>query len=132
MIKSHLFFSIKTKTGALVYDPLAISEEFQYSFQQLYSCDLRVTHFDSESLFDGLNLLQLSKKGTNSLDSPTTLNELYDTLKEMNRGRPPGLDGVPLELYLTSWEEFGSLLFQQLSIRDGGFHRKHNFYYNNK
>lgn len=77
-----------------MYDPAAINEEFQYSFQQLYSCELKATNPDLDSPFDGLNLPQLTEKQMNLFDSPITLNELYDALKQMKRSKSPGLDGI--------------------------------------
>lgn len=66
-----------------------------------------VTNSDLDSVFDGLNFPQLTRKQINLLDSPITLNELYEALKLMNHGKSPGLDGIPPELYLTFWEGFG-------------------------
>lgn len=68
---------------------MAINKEFHYSFQQLYSCEIRVTNSDLDSVCDGLNLPQLIEKQINFFDFLIALNELYDALKQMTHGKSP-------------------------------------------
>lgn len=50
--------------------------------------------------FSNLGLPTLSLEDTKLLDSPITLEELLKAIKATNRGCTPGIDGIPVELYL--------------------------------
>ncbi len=101
-------------------------KNFKYSLQQLYLCEIR----DSDLDLDGLNLPQLTEKQIHLFDSPVTLNELYDALKQMKHGKSPGLDGSSYRafshlyfyLYLTLLLD----IFQQVIREADGFHRDVN------
>lgn len=120
--------SIKNKDGALVYDPIIINQEFQIFYQQLYSSEARFTKNYLDSFFDDLNLPKLSEQQITLLESPITLDELHEALKDMNRGKSPGWDGIPPEMYLAFWDDLGPILLEmiQQAINEGSFNRDIN------
>ncbi len=42
----------------------------------------------------------------------------------MNKGKSPGIDGIPIELYTTFWSDFGHLMLDMIhvSVTQGSFH----------
>lgn len=59
---------------------------------------------------------------------PVTLDELYKALNSLNKGKSPGLDGIPPELYLASWPQVGPLLLGMIhsAIENGSFSNNTN------
>ena len=80
----------------MVYDPLKINHEFKLFYQLLYTSEATFTKNDIVSFFDGLNLTELSEQQRHLMDSPFTINELYEAIECMNQGKSPRLDGIPL------------------------------------
>ncbi len=60
-----------------------------------------------------------------SLEAPLSLEELHVSLKSLQKGKPPGLDGLPPELYLEIWDLVGILMLNSFNfaIEHGVFHR---------
>lgn len=121
---------IMSNEGVLLNDPLSINLEFQHFYKTLYTSELdRPTSTkELDSFFVGLNLPKLTANDMNFLDSPITLQELYDTLKLMKQGKSPGWDGLPPEFYLQFWADLGPILLEMIhtAIDQGGFHRDVN------
>lgn len=70
----------------------------------------------------------LSDNEAMELDAPITLDELYKAVKLTNRGRSPGIDGIPAELYLELWNILGPIWLNSINsaIRKGYFHKDLN------
>ncbi len=60
-----------------------------------------------------------------SLEAPLSLEELHVSLKSLQKGKSPGLDGLPPELYLEIWNLVGILMLNSFNfaIEHGAFHR---------
>ncbi len=60
-----------------------------------------------------------------SLEAPLSLEELHVSLKSLQKGKSPGLDGLPPELYLEIWDLVGILMLNSFNfaIEHGAFHR---------
>lgn len=63
-----------------------------------------------------------------SLDNPFTLFELEMALRNFNKGKSPGVDGIPPELHLQFWSQLGPLLLNMFNhaISSGCFSRDVN------
>ncbi len=62
----------------------------------------------------------------NVLESdPLSLEELHISLKSLQKGKSPGLVGLPPELYLEIWDLVGILMLNSFNfaIEHGVFHR---------
>lgn len=59
---------------------------------------------------------------------PITLSELHDALMEMPRGKAPGIDGLPPELYVAFWDILGPPLFENITaaVKVESFTRQSN------
>lgn len=131
-IKQNESFSIinaiETPLGSVTYDAEEINDTFRLFYSNLY---------ESEAFFDPtvlklylskLNLSSLSKEEAEFLDKSPTITELKDALSSMKRGKSPGLDGFPPELFLELWDSIGPLLLNSISyaLSTGSFHREQN------
>lgn len=101
-----------------------INETFKNFFKDLYMCD----PVPSGEFFSELELPTLPPDDIKSLDSSITLNELLKAVKSTNKGRTPGIDGIPVELYLTFWDILGPIWLDTINyaIGNGEFHRDLN------
>lgn len=109
------------KTGTSTEE---INEAFKLYFKKLYTCGLVPSENDLAEFFGNLGLPTLSVKETKLLDSPITLEELLKAVKATNKGRTPGIDGIPVELYLALWDILGPLWLETLNYATdkGSFH----------
>ncbi len=59
------------------------------------------------------------------MEAPLSLEELHVSLKSLQKGKSPGLDGLPPELYLEIWDLVGILMLNSFNfaIEHGAFHR---------
>ena len=87
-----------------------------------------VSHRRTILLSFSVDLPSLSEEDTIHLDAPITLDELLQAVKGTNKGRTPGIDGIPVELYLAIWDVVGPLWLETLNyaIEQGFFHRDLN------
>ncbi len=81
-----------------------------------------------EAFLNGLALPSLSEADSDHLARPITMLELREAVADMQRGKAPGWDGIPPELYLSFWDILGPLLLSmiQYSIEQGKFSRDVN------
>lgn len=81
-----------------------------------------------DDFFQDLTLTRLSETEAASLDALISLDELKDALTFMKRGKSPGWDGIPPELYLSFWDQLGQPLLNMInhSIRVGSFNNSTN------
>ncbi len=73
-------------------------------YTNLYKAE---TDFDEpicKQYLDKLELPRISQVDKESLEAPLSLEELHVSLKSLQKGKSPGLDGLPPELYLEIWD----------------------------
>lgn len=126
--KSRTIACIKKDQGETVTTTLDINESFASFFAKLYSSDCQPSENDYTNFFNNLNLPTLSIEDAEHLDLPISLEELQLALKSMKRGRSPGLDGLPVELYSVLWETLGPFWLDSINfaIEQGHFHKDLN------
>ncbi len=106
-------------------NPVAINDIFKGFFTNLYKAE---TDFDEpicKQYLDKLELPRISQMDKESLEAPLSLEELHVSLKSLQKGKSPGLDGLPPELYLEIWDLVGILMLNSFNfaIEHGVFHR---------
>ncbi len=104
---------------------MAINDIFKGFYTNLYKAK---TDFDEpicKQYLDKLELPQISQMDKESLEAPLSLEELHVSLKSLQKGKSPGLDGLPPELYLEIWDLVGILMLNSFNfaIEHGVFHR---------
>ncbi|KAJ8361956.1 hypothetical protein AAFF_G00409110 [Aldrovandia affinis] len=60
-----------------------------------------------DRLTDVLNFVDRTVGDGGSLEADLTLKDVTDALQSFKKGKAPGLDGLPLEFYLTFWDIVG-------------------------
>lgn len=121
-------FAIKDPNGSILTDPASINDVFRKFYLDLYTSEVKGDHTNSRSFLDGLDLPKLSQEEAEQLESPLTLDEVTTALKSLNRGKSPGLDGIPPELLLFLWDIVGPLFLDSMNyaLETGVFHRDQN------
>ena len=99
-------------------------DTFRQFYSQLYTSEAdpdhsKMTHFSS------LDLPKLDREQSGFLDYHLTLEDLRSALTSMKRGKSPGLDGIPPELFLEIWDTVRPLILGSINhaLKHGEFHR---------
>ncbi len=117
--------AIKSSDDQITTNPVAINDIFKGFYTNLYKAE---TDFDEpicKQYLDKLELPRISQMDKESLEAPLSLEELHISLKSLQKGKSPGLDGLPPELYLEIWDMVGILMLNSFNfaIEHGVFHR---------
>ncbi len=117
--------AIKSSDDQVTTNPVAINDIFKGFYTNLYKAE---TDFDEpicKQYLDKLELTWISQMDKESLEAPLSLEELHVSLKSLQKGKSPGLDGLPPELYLEIWDLVGILMLNSFNfaIEHGAFHR---------
>ncbi len=117
--------AIKSSDDQVTTNPVAINDIFKGFYTDLYKAE---TDFDEpicKQYLDKLELPRISQIDKESLEAPLSLEELHVSLKSLQKGKSPGLDGLPPELYLEIWDLVGILMLNSFNfaIEHGVFHR---------
>lgn len=120
--------AIRTKEGNITSDPIQVNNTFQLFYQKLYKSEVVHNEKVRSEFLEPLHLPKLPLAVVRSLDAPITLEELRKAIQSMNKGRSPGLDGLPPEVYISFWPQLGPLLLNMLncSISRGSFSASSN------
>ncbi len=122
--KMHIS-AIKSSDDQVTTNPVAINYIFKGFYTNLYKAE---TDFDEpicKQYLDKWELPRISQIDKESLEAPLSLEELHVSLKSLQKGKSPGLDGLPPELYLEIWDLVGILMLNSFNfaIEHGVFHR---------
>ncbi len=88
-------------------DPKDINIAFHSFYSNLYTSSADGDPDCFASFLSNLNLPRLSDSDSEYLAEPITLQELESAIRSMNKGKSPGIDGIPIELYTTFWSDLG-------------------------
>ncbi len=86
----------KSQSDTTATNPVAINDIFKGFYTNLYKAK---TDFDEpicKQYLDKLELPRISQMDKESLEAPLSLEELHVSLKSLQKGKSPGLDGLPL------------------------------------
>ena len=87
-----------------------INSVFATYYQQLYAMPISVEVASLRGFLDPLTLRSVLAEVIAALRGPMSTQEFAGVIKRMSRGRVAGVDGLPVEFYLT----FGELLLLKL------------------
>ncbi len=112
---------------------MAINDIFKGFYTNLYKAE---TDFDEpicKQYLDKLELPRISQIDKESLEAPLSLEELHVSLKSLQKGKSPGLDGLPPELYLEIWDLVGILMLNSFNLQLNMGHfieiKKHHWFH---
>ncbi len=115
--------SIKLQTGAITTDPTQTDDTFCSFYSDLHKSDISFDKDKCDKFLSQLNMPHLFEADESNLARPISLEELKAAVLSMQRGKLPGLNGIPPVLYLVFWTLLGPLLLSmiRLSIEKGSF-----------
>lgn len=116
------------KDDSLITKPEEINTVFKNYYSDLYSSDLIFDEDKCKQFLSRLNLPKLHQSQINALDAPITMEELKAALGSMQKGKSPGLDGLPPELYSELFEIISPHILNSFNhaIEHGSLHRDQN------
>lgn len=119
---------IKAAYGKITTNSQAINSTFSSFFVNLYKSEIDFNDSICKNFLDRLDLPRVSQADQVDLEAPLQLEELHRALKLRNKGKSPGLDGLPhglLELFLELWDMVGPLILNSFNFatQNGTFHR---------
>ncbi len=95
---------------------MAINEIFKGFYTNLYKAKTDFAEPICKQYLDQLELPRISQMDKESLEAPLSLEELHVALKSLQKGKLPGLDGLPPELYLEIWDLVGILMLNSFNF----------------
>lgn len=115
--------AIHSDDGKILTLSQKINNEFTKFYSKLYSSEVNFDKNSCNLFLKGLKLPALSETEANHLGYPITLDELKRAAMEMKRGKSPGWDGIPPEVYVTFWEQLGPFMLAMIqdAIEAGDF-----------
>lgn len=130
-LKQHEKFTsimtIKTPSATLT-EPCEINAAFKKFYSNLYSSEVFLNTDSCENFFKDLELPTITSQDSEKLAAPITLEELKEALSSMKKGKSPGWDGIPPEVYLVFWDLIGPPLLNMINtaIDKGAFNSSIN------
>lgn len=112
MMSNLQIVPLRSSTNEILTDPYQINNEFSLFYRNLYSSHLSFSKENCKEFLSNVSLPHLSEDDAADLGSQLTLDETENALKDMKKGKSPGLDGIPPEFYLTFWDTLGPYLFK--------------------
>ncbi len=106
--------AVKSQSGLIMTDPKDINIAFHSFYSNLYTSDGDPDSF--ASFLSNFDLRRLSDSDLEYLAEPITLQELESAIQSMNKGKSPGIDGIPIELYTTFWSDLGPLMLDMINF----------------
>lgn len=91
--------SIKTTEDVLVTDPIEINDCFRTFYQTLYQTECNPNEEIQNIFLKDLQFQTLSEEDRKLLNNPLTAQDILEAIGEMNTGKAPGPDGLPIEFY---------------------------------
>ena len=101
---------LRDETGTLQKGKEAVMQVVEDYYTNLYS----PKETDSEAADRFLSGItnQIDPAGSSAVNAPLVLEELHSAAKSFRRGRTPGCDGLPVELYVALWDLVGPDLLE--------------------
>ena len=92
---------IKSSSGTMTMDLLEINNTFRDFYESIYTSECTRDKTAQSIFLEQLHFRTISNDDKIVLDSPLTIKELYEAIGEVNSGKAPGPDGLPIEFYKT-------------------------------
>ena len=114
-ISNNTIKELKTKDGVYVNSNKEILEEQYKFYNQLYEAD-NINEENIKKYLSNINNLNiLNENEVKLLEGEISENECKIALKNMKLNKSPGSDGIPVEFYLTFWEDVKQMLLESIN-----------------
>ena len=107
---------LKNDKDEIVADQTGILDEMYVFYQNLYKIQNIGDNETYDKFLDNIEIPVLDEDAKNSLDQVITKKEIEDTIKSMKLNKTPGLDGLPIEFYITFWADISDMLLDSYNF----------------
>ena len=115
----------ETKDGKIYADNKNIMNIATKFYTNLYTPS-KVNTKTQERILGNIKC-KVTQEQRQTLDAPITLEEIKKAVFQMQTGKSPGLDGIPIEFYQEFWEIIKNLYFDFIrNVRDAAFSKTKN------
>lgn len=111
--QKRLIHVIRSEDGNLLYNPRQIREVAMSFYQSLYKSELKPENKGKSPFLE--DLPKTSEESSEELEYSLTLGELYKALHDMESGKAPGIDGLPVDFLKVFWSDLGADLLEVFS-----------------
>lgn len=98
---SRLIPSIRDTSGTITTDPLEINATFKSFYSSLYTADFPADNTRMNEFLQNLSTPVVDSDIAKQLDSPLSVEEVFNSIKAMQSHKAPGPDGFPIEFFKT-------------------------------
>ena len=109
--KSKIMRAIYDSQGNIVRNQGRILREQANYYGKLYSAKR-----DFECKIDGNPEVKLSNEMRDGIDSEITIEEVQNCIKDMSKGKSPGLSGLPIEFYIVFWNKIKKVFMEMVKF----------------
>ncbi|KAJ0062189.1 hypothetical protein NL108_017638 [Boleophthalmus pectinirostris] len=99
MQSDRAILNIELNSGVLTTDPSEINERFREFYEQLYKSECNVNEAVQNNFLDKLQFQKLTEEDKEMIDRPLTVTDIIEAIGNLNSGKAPGQDGLPVEFY---------------------------------
>lgn len=116
MMKGKTMMALRNEQGQLISDNKEILTLQKRHFERIYTEDPTSLEPVETLPLSQDDIPQVPDFKKISINRPFTLEELYSALKEVNKNKAPGSDGITPELYLRFWDLLKDAFMQSLEF----------------
>lgn len=109
-----LITTIQDSAGMITQSPEKINETFYCYYKNLYSVTNDHNEEDIDLFVSNLDIPQITLESQQLLDTPLTLAELWNAVKDMPTGRAPGPDGFSTSYFKHFWNMLAPLFYRMV------------------
>jgi len=112
--QKRLIKALQAEDGQFLLNPSDIRKRAVGFYKNLFRSE-----YEMEGETDGpflSSLPKMSEEGNVALSGALSLGELCKALHDMESGKAPGIDGLPVDFYKSFWAELGADLLQVMSV----------------
>ncbi len=110
-VQQKMMCHLRRADGSVTSDPTEMRRLAEDFYKELYKAESCDTECTEDLLKDLPQLEEIQKK---ILDNLITFQELTEAMRELSKGRLPGIDGLPVEFYQQFWDLMGPDLYEAI------------------
>lgn len=89
---------------------------FKKFYCNLYALEVQLDVERCASFLHSLALPKLDEQDIADLENPMSVEELKSAVKSLNKGKSPGLNGLPPEFYAMFWGQAGPPILETINF----------------
>ena len=111
---NHCMPSLRSEDGEIVEDPQDLLREVRQFYQNLYS-EESIVESDLDLMLSKINK-KVSPQAKQTCDAQLSLEDLTKSVKSMQSGKSPGIDGLTADFYKAFWDILGKDLLDTMAF----------------